>query len=90
MIKKKKRKKVFSKSTPFWASMVVHLVKNLLPITGETRDVGLIPGLGRASGVILSGKSHGQTSLGGYIPLGHKEPDIAEHACMCAHTHATF
>ena len=27
------------------------------------------------------GKSHGQRSLVGYSPWGHKESDIAEHAC---------
>ena len=27
---------------------------------------------------VLAGKSHGQRSLVGYIPWGHKEPDMTE------------
>ena len=41
--------------------------------------------------VFLSGKSHGQRSLVGYSPWGHKELDMNEHARMhthtCTHTH---
>ena len=47
----------------------------------EIRDMGLIPGLGRAwqSPVIfLPGEFHGQRSLTGYSPLGHKELDMTE------------
>ena len=29
--------------------------------------------------VLLPGKSHGQRSLVGYSPRGHKEPDTTEH-----------
>ena len=44
-------------------------------------DLGLIPGLGRSPGggygnplqLFLPGKSHGQRSLLGYSPGGHKE-----------------
>ena len=44
-------------------------------------DMGLIPGLGRSPRggngepilVLLPGKSHGQRSLAGYSPWGHKE-----------------
>ena len=32
--------------------------------------------------VFLPGKSHGQKSLEGYSPQGHKELDTTEHACM--------
>ena len=31
--------------------------------------------------VLLPGKSHGQRSLGGYSPWGHKELDKTEHTC---------
>ena len=46
-------------------------------------DLGLIPGLGRSSGegttpVLLPGKSHGQRSLAGYNPWGHKESGMTE------------
>ena len=34
--------------------------------------------------VFLPGESHGQRSLVGYSPRGHKKLDMAEHA----HTHA--
>ena len=34
-----------------WASQVAQMVKNLLTNAGDTRDVGLIPGLGRSPGV---------------------------------------
>ena len=32
--------------------------------------------------IFLPGKSHGQKSLEGYSPQGHKELDTTEHACM--------
>ena len=31
---------------------------------------------------ILSGKSHGQRSLVGYSPWGHKESDLTERLCL--------
>ena len=54
-------------------------VKNLQ--CGGHKDVGAIPGLGRSPGggkwqptpVFLPEKSHGQRSLVGYSPRGHKE-----------------
>ena len=52
----------------------------------ETGDMGLIPGSGRYPGggngnctpVFLPGKSHGQKSLAGSSPWGHKESDTTE------------
>ena len=52
----------------------------------NARDADWIPGLGRSSGIgngnplqlFLSGKSHGQRSLVGYSPWGHKELDMTE------------
>ena len=49
-------------------------------------DMGLIPGSGRFPGegnpldfpVFLPGKSHGQRTLAGYGPWGHKESDTTE------------
>ena len=38
--------------------------------------------------VLLPGKFHGQRSLVGYSPWGHKEADMTERACACAHVHA--
>ena len=35
-----------------WASQVAPVVKNLPARAGDTRDVGLIPGLGRSPGVV--------------------------------------
>ena len=38
--------------------------------------------------VVLSEKSHGQISLVGYSPPGHKESGMTEHICTTrAHTH---
>ena len=43
-----------------------------------------IPGLGRSpggeNGNALHGKSHGQRSLVGYSPWGHKESDMTEYS----------
>ena len=59
-------------------------------------DVGLIPELGRslekgmAAPSFLPGKSHGQRSLTGYSPGGHKELDTAERLTVRiarSHTH---
>ena len=53
---------------------------------GDTRDAGLIPGLGRSlekeieTPVFLPEKFHGQRSLVGYSPWGHKESDTTKHA----------
>ena len=38
-----------------------------------------------ASPIFLPGKSHGQRSLAGYSPWGHKESDTAER--LTTHTH---
>ena len=47
------------------------------------RDPGLIPGSERSPGkgngyplVFLPGEIHGQKSLAGFSPWGHKEPDV--------------
>ena len=60
------------------------MVKNLSANAGDT---GLIPGSGRYPGegngnllVFLPGKSHGQRSVMGYSPRGHKKLDTTEHA----------
>ena len=60
------------------------VVKNLPANTG---DIGSIPGPGRSpcrrkwqpAPVILPEKSHGQRSLWGCSPWGHKESDTTEH-----------
>ena len=57
--------------------------KNLPTNAGDTGDLGSIHELGRHPGwrnwqpipVFLPGKSHGQRSLVGYSPWGHKEWD---------------
>ena len=53
---------------------------------GATGDTSSIPGSGRSPGgghgnplqIFLPGNSHGQSSLVGYRPLGHKESDVTE------------
>ena len=58
------------------------LGKNSLVNARDVKDLGSIPGLGRAPGeghdptlVFLPGESHGQSSLAGYNPWGRKESD---------------
>ena len=54
-------------------------------------DMGLISGLGRSPGgrewlptiVFLPGEFHGQQSLAGYSPWGHKESDMSERLSLC-------
>ena len=66
------------------------MVKNLSPSTRDARDAASISGSGRSPGVgnsnltyssVLSWKIPWTESLSGYIPLGHKELDMTEHAC---------
>ena len=53
-------------------------------------DLGLIPGLRRSPGggndnptpVLLPGESHGQRSMVGYSPWGHKELDTTEQLTL--------
>ena len=62
------------------------MVKNPLASAGDTRDVGLIPGLGRFAGrrkwqpppVFLPGEFQGQRSMVGYSPWGLKESNTTE------------
>ena len=75
------------------ASPVALVVKNLLAHAGDIRDIGLIPGSGRfpgeGNGTPLQysclENPHGQRSLAGSSPWGHKESDTAEvteHTCI--------
>ena len=55
--------------------------------TGDTGEVGLIPGSGGSPGggngnPLQSGKSHRQRSLVVCSPWGRKESDTTAHACM--------
>ena len=69
-------------SYPLWSSLVAQLVQ-ILPAVQETQVQSLgwedplerkwLPIL-----VFLPGKSHGQRSLAGYSPWGHKESDTTE------------
>ena len=62
------------------------MVKILLANAGNIRDAGLIPKLGRSPEVGHGNplqyscleNPHGQRSLVGYNPWGHKESDTAE------------
>ena len=65
-------------------------VKNPPAKAGDTRDMGLICGLGRSLEeetvpfpIFLPGESHGQSSLVGYSPQGCKESDTTENALHC-------
>ena len=77
------------------------VVKNPPAKAGDERDVVLILGLRRYPGVrnghpvFLPGKFHGQRSLVGYSPWGHKEADTTEqlsihtrmYICVYIYTH---
>jgi len=61
------------------------VVKNPVANAGEARDVGSILGSGRSPGgghgnpySCPSGEFHGQRSLVGFSPWGHKELDTTE------------
>ena len=61
------------------------MVKNLPANAGYVRNVGSIPGLGKSPGGGHSnpfqykpGESHGQRSLAGDSPWGHKKSDTTE------------
>ena len=68
------------------------MVKNLPAKAANTRDLSSVPGSGRSPGgghgnplqYSCLEKSHGQRSLAGYSPWGHKEPDTAEHLSAAA------
>ena len=69
------------------------VVKNLPVNAGDTKDVGLIPGLGRfpwrkkwqPAPVFLPRKFHGQRNLVSYSSWGLKESDTTELLSMCAY-----
>ena len=62
------------------------VVKNLPASAGDGKRLGLIPWAGKIcwrrarqpTPVFLPGESHGQRSLAGYSPWGHKELDTTE------------
>ena len=65
------------------------MVKNLPANAGDAGDKSLISGLGRSPGggngnplQYSCPESHGQRSLAGYSPRGHKELDSTEHEHM--------
>ena len=70
------------------------MVKNL-PANAEIQGRRFDPWVGKVpwrrkwqpTPVFLPGKSHGQMSLGGYCPWGHKESDTTERAHTHTHTH---
>ena len=70
----------------FWASLVAHMVKNLLAMQ-ETR---FDPWVGKIlwrrdwlpTPVFLPGEFHGQRSLVGYSPWGGKEPDMTKQLTL--------
>ena len=68
------------------------MVRNPPANAGDIRNMGLIPGLGRSPGdghgnplLFLPGESHGERSLAGYSPWGHKESDRTEVTLACTY-----
>ena len=63
------------------------MVKNLPANAGDAGDMGSLPGSGRSpwrrkwqpTAVFSPGKCHGQRSLAGCSPWGHKELGTTEH-----------
>ena len=68
----------FALNSQSWASQAALVVENLPANAGDIRDVGLIPGSGRSPGGGHGNPFHGQRSLVGYSPWGHKELDTTE------------
>ena len=76
----------------YWASQVALVVKNLPAKVGCKRG-GFYPWVGKIpwrrawqpTPVFLPGESHGQRSLVGYSPWGHKESDVTEVADHTQH-----
>ena len=72
------------KSGAFQEALVV---KNPPANSGDLRDTGLIPGLGRSPGAGHNNplqypclkNPHGERSLVGYSPWGHKVSDMTEN-----------
>ena len=62
------------------------MVKNPSDNAGDRRDAGSILGwedplkedMAQPTPVFMPGESHGQRSLAGYSPQGHKESDMTE------------
>ena len=81
-----KQKQVFLGLCVGGASQMALVIKNLPANAGGIRDIGLILGLGRLpwrrawqpTPVFLPEESHGQKSLTGYSPSGHKKLDMTE------------
>ena len=80
----------------YGASQVVLVIQNPPANARDARDEGLIPGLGKSSGVgngiplsILDWKISWAEELADYSPRGCKKSDnwVTERACMRAHTH---
>ena len=69
----------------YWASQEALAVKNSPVDAADTGDAGLIPASWKPwsrkwqlAPVFLPGEFHGQRSLAGYSPWGHKESDTTE------------
>ena len=77
-----------------WASQVAVVVKNSPAHAGDTRDVGLIPVLGRSPGgghdnplqYSCLENPHGQNSQVGYSPWSCKELDTTERLSTAQHS----
>ena len=75
-------------------SQVALVVKNPPANAGNTRDAGLIPGLGKIpwrrtwqpTPVFFPGRSHEQRSLADYSPWGRKESDPTENLLKTWHS----
>ena len=77
---------------------MVLMVKNPLANAGNVKDVGLIPGSGRCTGVgngfplpvFLPGKFHGQRSLVDYSPCARKELGMTKQSNLILAYHTSL
>ena len=62
----------------FWVSLVAQKVRICLQCRLGSTGLGRAPGGGQPTLVFLPRESHGQRSLAGYYPWGHKKADKTE------------
>ena len=58
------------------------VIKNPPANAGDVRNTGSNPGSGRPTPVFLPEKPHGQRSLAGHSPWGHKESHVTEQLIL--------
>ena len=81
-----------------WTSLMAQIVKNMPANAGDLGSIKTIPGLRRfpwrkeclTTPIFLPVKFHGQRSLVGYSPWGHKESDMTEQLKLSLSNMCTY